>query len=65
MLIVLNIDRKLLGELLVEAARARSKPMSGRGQRATAGKEREPIRPERDPDQAGGAGETSHVRVAG
>lgn len=61
MLIVLNIDPKLLGELLVEAARARSKAVSGRGRRAAAGKG--PARPVRGPSPAAG-GKTRHVRVA-
>ena len=61
MLIVLNIDPKLLGELLVEAARARSKPMPGRGRRAAGGKA--PARPARGPAPAGD-GKVRHVRVA-
>ena len=60
MLIVLNIDRRLLGELLVEAARARSKAVSGRARRA-AGKA--PARPARGPAPAG-EGKVRHVRVA-
>lgn len=61
MLIVHNIDRRLLGELLVEAARARSKPMPGRGRRAAAGKA--PAHPARGPSPAG-EGKVRHVRVA-
>lgn len=60
MLIVLNIDPKLLGELLVEAARARSKSMSGRGRRAAGGKA--PARPARQPALTG-EGKVRHVRV--
>ncbi|MDE0173540.1 MAG: hypothetical protein OYH76_20510 [Defluviicoccus sp.] len=61
MLIVLNIDRRLLGELLVEAARARGKPKPGRGRRAAAGKA--PARPARGPAVTG-EGKVRHVRVA-
>lgn len=63
MLIVHNIDPKLLGELLVEAARARSKSLPGRERYAAPGQERETIRPDREPGKAGGGG-TGHVRVA-
>ena len=65
MLIVHNIDRRLLGELLVEAARARSKSMPDRGRRVAAGQEREPVRPDRDPGRPGSGSGTGHVRVAG
>ena len=61
MLIVLNIDPKLLGELLGEAARARGRPKPGRGRRAAGGKA--PARPARGPAPAGG-GKVRHVRVA-
>jgi hypothetical protein len=56
MLIVHNIDPKLLGELLVEAARARSKSMPGRERYAAPGQERDAIRPEREPGETGGGG---------
>ena len=64
MLIVHNIDPKLLGELLVEAARARSKSISGRERRASGGKERDPARPDRELGRAGSDRGTGHVRVA-
>ena len=64
MLIVHNIDPKLLGELLLEAARAHSKSMSERERRATAGQERDSVRPDREPGRAGGGRETGHVRAA-
>ena len=59
-LIVRNIDPRLLGELLVEAALARSKAVSGRGRRAAAGKSS--ARPAGGPAPAG-EGKVRHVRV--
>lgn len=62
MLIVRNIDPTLLAELLVEAARERSKAMSRR--RMAAGQARDPASPDREPGRAGGGERTDHVRVA-
>ena len=61
MLIVLNIDPKLLAELLVTASLARSKAVSDRGQRAAAGNG--PARPVGEPALTGD-GKARHVRVA-
>jgi len=62
-LIVHNIDPRLLGELLHEAARARSKERPPRRRRAATGQMPQPARPDREPGRAGGE-RTGHVRVA-
>ena len=64
MLILHNIDPKLLAELLVEAACARSKTMSGRGRRAAPGKARDLARPDREPGETGGGEGAGRVRPA-
>ncbi|MDE0059720.1 MAG: hypothetical protein OXI22_09840 [Defluviicoccus sp.] len=61
MLIVLNIDPKLLAELLVTASMARSKAVPGRGERAIPGPG--PARPAGEPAVTDG-GKARHVRAA-
>ena len=64
MLILHNIDPRLLAALLVTAARARSKARSGRGRRAAPGKVRDLARPDREPGETGGGEEAGRVRPA-
>ena len=61
MLIVLNIDPKLLAELLVTASLARSKAVPGRRQRRAEGNGSP--RPAREPALTG-EGKARYVRVA-
>ena len=62
MLIVLNIDPRLLAELLVTASPARSRVVSGRVKGAAPGNR--PARPAGEPAPTGD-GKARHVRIAG
>ena len=65
MLIVHNIDPKLLAELLVTAAHARSKAVSGRGQPVRPVASGETLAsPAREPRGSDDREKTHHVRVA-
>ena len=62
MLIVLNIDPRLLAELLVTASQARRKAATGRGRREPPAEDA--ARPGRKPGRPRGGGRAAHVRAA-